>query len=77
MKTCRQASALVRKPKKNSGQAVIEYVLLMAVIFISSTVLISFIRNGLFAAGLKELPQKVSVCLSQRSSASFGGASCQ
>lgn len=42
----------------------LEYVLLMAVIFIASTVMISFMRNGLFGAGLAELPKKVSACLS-------------
>jgi uncharacterized protein (UPF0333 family) len=50
--------------KHRRGQAVLEYVLLMAVIFIASTVMISFIRNGLFGAGLAELPNKVSACLS-------------
>lgn len=67
--------APARSPRK--GQATLEYVLLVAVIFISSTVMISFIRNGLFAAGLAELPVKVSECLSHRSVATFGGSQCR
>lgn len=73
MKFSKAPSSSRKKP--NKGQAVLEYVLLMAVIFIASTVMISFIRNGLFGAGLAELPAKVSACLSHRSAAS--GVTCQ
>lgn len=76
MKLKKRAPFLKRPPNRR-GQAVLEYILLMAVVFIASTVMISFLRNGLFATGLEELPNKMGGCLSQKSTATFGGNQCQ
>ena len=62
-----------RTKSKIKGQAVVEYILLVAVVFIASAVMVSFIRNGIFAKGLSELPDKVSACLSHPTR---GGARC-
>lgn len=56
-------------PNKKNGQAVVEYVLLLACLSLLSITFGKFVGKQLFSSGLQKdrLPTKVSACLSHGS----------
>ncbi len=52
---------------RRSGQALIEYVLLMAALATASIAFLAFMGKGLFGYGFRQegLPDRVTVCASQ------------
>jgi hypothetical protein len=49
---------------RSKGQALLEYVLLIAGLSVASFAFLKFFNSELFGAGMGRLPNKVSVCAS-------------
>lgn len=55
---------LLNRNKGRLGQAVLEYVLMMALLSTISLGFAAFFKNILFGSGLENLPLKASACMS-------------
>ncbi len=65
-----------KRIKKLKGQALLEYVLLMAGLSIVAAAFVSFMGGVVFKTGFEQLPSKMAPCLSHQAG-SGGGGTCQ